>query len=323
MSTQQITRWDQASALGGAVVWTVLAGLAGNGKAPLGVIELLFLFAPLVIVPLGLALGRIVSPLQYQAAETWLRFLQPVAAGFAVVSFWFSPGWPAGIFAGPWVLLCGAMALVGALTLVSEKNASLVTWVVNIGRIDLAIAGGWLVMSRLGLRPLGIQEPVVLLTAVHFHYTGFATALLAGALLTHAHRNGSDRNILKAIVILVVATPFLVAMGFVWSATFKMASAVALSAGLATLAGMQFWFSSDLSNRSARTYMRLSAIAVVVAMALAATYAIGDWLKQDWLLIPRMASTHGLLNGLGFSLLALLGWLMEFSIPSANQSARG
>ena len=161
----------------------------------------------------------------------------------------------------------------------------------------------------------------MLLTAVHFHYTGFATALLASALLTHAHRDGGDRNILRAIVTLVVATPFLVAMGFVWSITLKMASAVVLSASLATMAGLQFWFASDLSSRAIRTYMRLSALSVVVAMALAATYAIGDSLKQDWLVIPRMASTHGLLNGLGFSLLALLAWLMEFSSSPPHKHA--
>jgi hypothetical protein len=94
-----------------------------------------------------------------------------------------------------------------------------------------------------------------------------------------------------------------------------------LSASLAAFAGLQFWFAGDLSSRVARTYIRLSALSVVVAMALAATYAIGDWIKQDWLLIPRMASTHGLLNGLGFSLLAVLGWLVEFANLRVQKSA--
>jgi len=93
MTTQQVTKWEQASALSGALVWATLAGLAGIGRAPLGVIELLFLFAPLVIVPLGLALGRMLSPLKNQSVEACLRVLQPVAAVFTVTSFWLSPGW--------------------------------------------------------------------------------------------------------------------------------------------------------------------------------------------------------------------------------------
>jgi len=48
-------------------------------------------------------------------------------------------------------------------------------------------------------------------------------------------------------------------------------------------------------------------------LALAGMYAIGDYLQRDWLLIPRMASTHGVLNGLGFVMFGLLGWLVESS----------
>jgi len=208
--------------------------------------------------------------------------------------------------------------MASGLTLLRQKNKPLVTWAVNVGKIDLAIAGSWLVVSRLGIRPLGIQEPIELLTAVHFHYTGFATALLAGALLAHSGRNGGRLSVLKTIVALVIVTPYVVAMGFVCSATLKMVAAVVLSASVAVLAGSQFWFSRNLTSRTARTYIRLSALCVFVGMALATTYAIGDWLKQDWLLIPRMASTHGVLNGLGFSLLGLLGWLVQMSDHSAN-----
>ena len=51
---------------------------------------------------------------------------------------------------------------------------------------------------------------------------------------------------------------------------------------------------------------------MIAGMGLAATYAISDVLGKDWLLIPRMASTHGVLNGLGFVLPGLLGWLVEW-----------
>jgi hypothetical protein len=45
------------------------------------------------------------------------------------------------------------------------------------------VGGAWLVASRLGMRPMGIQEPIGLLTAVHFHFAGFATAMIAAAML--------------------------------------------------------------------------------------------------------------------------------------------
>ena len=308
-----ITKWEQRSALFGALVWAVLAALAGAGKAPLGVIELLFLFAPLVIVPLGLALGRMVSPLKYTAVETWLRVVQPIFAVLTVLSFWLTIGKTAAIVALPWLAFCASLALAAALTLLQTANRSLVHWVVNIGRMDLVVAGGWLVMSRLGMRPLGIQEPIGLLTAVHFHYTGFATAMVLGALLIHTRLHGQFKKIFDGVSVIVIGTPFVVAAGFVYSPTLKMVAAVVLSLGVVALAGLQLWFAKTLSIRLSRIYVRLSGLSVAVSMVLACIYAIGDWLKQDWLVIPRMASTHGVLNGLGFCLLGLLGWIMEFS----------
>src|SRR5580700_2989743 len=51
--------WARGWATAGAVVWAGIAVLARMGIARLGAIELLFLFAPLVIVPLGMELGRV------------------------------------------------------------------------------------------------------------------------------------------------------------------------------------------------------------------------------------------------------------------------
>jgi hypothetical protein len=44
----------------------------------------------------------------------------------------------------------------------------------------LPIGGAWLVASRLGIQPLGFGDTIVLLTAVHFHFAGFAAPVLAG-----------------------------------------------------------------------------------------------------------------------------------------------
>src|SRR5438477_12241171 len=54
-------RWAATCATAGAAVWAGIAVLARMGIARLGAIELLFLFAPLVIVPLGMELGRVLG----------------------------------------------------------------------------------------------------------------------------------------------------------------------------------------------------------------------------------------------------------------------
>ena len=50
----------------------------------------------------------------------------------------------------------------------------------DAGLLYLAVGGTWTVIARAGLRPLGFPDLIVLLTAVHFHYAGFALLVLAG-----------------------------------------------------------------------------------------------------------------------------------------------
>jgi hypothetical protein len=318
MNIERAERWEKVSATIGAAIWAGLAWMAGTGRAPLGVIELLLLFAPLVVVPLGLALSRTVAPLRHVGMESFVRVLQLFAAGLLVASFWVTPGWLAGTLVAPWLILCASVGLAGGLTLLYGRNQSLAAWAVNIGRIDLAVASGWLLISRWGIRPMGFQEPIVLLTAIHFHYTGFATALLAGTLIAFAQQRGVRTRLLEWVITLVIAMPFVVAVGFVWSSTLKLVAVLVLAGSLVILAGMQFWSVKDLSSGMACLFLRLSAVVVIAGMVLAGIYALGDWLKQDWLMIPRMASTHGLLNGLGFVLLGLLGWLVHLSVNMAS-----
>jgi len=231
--------WDKTSAILGAIAWVVLAWLAGTGRAPLGVIELLFLFAPLVIVPLARALGGAVAASAFPRLEDAARVLQPFAAALLVASFWMSPGPRAAAWAGVWVVVCCLVALSGLLNCVFGGFAPLSALAVNVGRMDLAIASAWLLVSRLGARPMNFQEPVVLLTAVHFHYTGFATALLAGTVGAYFRRIGRNSRLVTGVVGAVAFLPFLLAAGFVFSPTIKLVAAVALSLSVMLLAGVQ------------------------------------------------------------------------------------
>ena len=75
--------WGAGWATAGAVVWASVAVLARVGVARIGVIELVFLFAPLVIVPLGMEVGRVsgtaLSPVSRRLGE-WAQVLQPLGA---------------------------------------------------------------------------------------------------------------------------------------------------------------------------------------------------------------------------------------------------
>lgn len=303
--------WARGWATAGAVVWAGLAVLARMGIARLGAIELLFLFAPLVIVPLGMELGRGIGGAG--RLEEWARRLQPLGAGFAVVAMWFPPGRRAGFVAVGWFAICLLMAGDGFVSLIrtlwTDADRS-VRATLAIGRIDLAVGGAWLVASRLGMRPMGIQEPIGLLTAVHFHFAGFATATIAAATLQFAERRGEYRW-LKPVVLLVVGLPIVVAVGFVISPAMKMLAGILFSASVAALAVAVRACGRKAENATARMLLQVAAGAVFASMVLSAAYAVADFAGSDVLTIPQMARTHGILNAVGFCLLGLLGWLVE------------
>jgi hypothetical protein len=301
----------------GAAVWAGLAVLARIGIVRVGGIELMFLFGPLVIAPLGMELGRVIVGAGWLDAAA--RRLQPLGAGMALGATLLAPGRSAGILAIGWMLVCLLMAGAGLRDLLfsswldagrSARATLFVRAAICIARIDLAVGGAWLVASRFGMRPMGIQEPIGLLTAVHFHFAGFATATIAAATLGFAEQRGAQRW-LRRVVVLVLILPFVVAAGFVISPVIKMCAAVLFSMTVATLAVFLRAWGRRASDTTARVTLQVAAGAVFAGMVLAGTYAIADWMHSDLLPIPQMARTHGILNAVGFCLPGLLGWLVE------------
>jgi len=316
-------------AMGGAAIWSGIALLAHFGRVPVGAIELLFLFAPLVIVPLGMELGSIVitQRLPHPTRDSWSTrvdslagIAQPFGAAMAVLALLSPPAMPAALFALGWMTVCLLLAAAGIFGLISYSSlkdvggnrALLVEIALAMARIDLVVGGAWFVASRFGMRPMGIQEPIGLLTAVHFHFAGFGTATIAGAMLQFAESRSHGR-LLRWIVPLVAGMPFVVALGFVISPVLKMMAAVIFSACVAALAILLPILASHVESKAARVFLHVAAVSVFAGMALSVIYAIADLRGIDVLPIPQMARTHGLLNAVGFCLCGLLGWLIEFT----------
>lgn len=320
--------WARGCAIGGAAVWAAMAVLARMDVARMGAIELLFLFGPLVIVPLGMQLGR-------GMGGGWLEEMaqraQPVGAALAVVAMWLPIGRLSAALAAGWMLVCGLMVAGGAVELMRMRqgdvsrragsgNASgFARGAAAAARVDLAVGGAWLVASRMGMRPMGIQEPIGLLTAVHFHFAGFATGTIAAATVAFAEgtrsgeTNGHRGTLpwLRALVVTVIGMPYLVAAGFVISPALKMTAAILFSVSVAGLAVLLRACGREAENGAARVLLQVASGAVFAAMILAGIYAIADFRGSDALTIPQMARTHGILNAVGFCLPGLLGWITE------------
>jgi hypothetical protein len=307
--------WARRCAGLGAVIWAGVAVLARIGLAPIGAIELMFLFAPLVIVPLGIELGRVMgsdTPL-----TRFARRIQPAAAALAVAALWLPPGRLAGGLACVWMVACLSMTIAAIIDLSSlaksrpdsSTRSTMQRITVAVAQLDLSVGGAWLVASRLGLRPMGIQEPIGLLTAVHFHYAGFATAMIAAAMLQFAAQR--HEYWLRWLVAVVIGMPFVVAAGFVISPQLKLGAAALFSASVASLAVVLRSCAKRLESGTARVLFHVASVSVFAGMVLSIAYAVADFRGSDVLPIPQMARTHGILNAVGFCLPGLLGWLVE------------
>jgi len=307
------SRWTMSSAKLGGGLWVAIAVLVFSGRAPLGVIELLFLLAPLVVVPLGFeVLDRRGDGLRPAAFGRAVRLLQPLAAMLAVISFWFPPGRVAGALSAAWLAVGALTALMAILDLFRPGWWALDRMVFNAARVDLAIAGCWFVTSRLGSAPMGFQEPIVLLTGVHFHYSGFAIALLAGVTLKFCAQRRKS-SLAKWIVAAAVLVPFLLAAGFVFSPLLRMICALILAITLLGFSVLQISMARDFTSAMARVLLRIGAGLLIPGMLLVMVYGIGEYTGNYWLVIPQMAHLHGPLNGPGFVVLSLVAWVVEKS----------
>lgn len=273
----------------------------------------LLLLAPLALVPLGL---RLVAPeepgsagfLPWRAAVV----LQLPAALALAVAFVLPKGPAAAALALPWAGVTADMALYGLLRLGRQGLRRVgfpAELAIGAGLIFPLVGAGWALFDRAAIVPLRFAPIVVLLTAVHFHYAGFALPLLTG-LAARAVPGTAAR---AACLGVVLGVP-LVAIGITASQLGSGSLLETLAAWTTALAGL---LTAGLHLRLAlrpageplaRALWAATGIALAAGMVLAALYGSRAYLSIAWLDYPRMWALHGTANGLGFGLCGLAAW---------------
>jgi len=305
------------NAIAGGIVWIGLAAATRLQWAHLNTIELLFLLGPLVVVPLGLELCARSTDgdragLSFRISQ---RILLP-AALCVTASFWFQQGMAATAFVLPWFGFGCFIGIRGLAKLFRGESKSLKTACTIVSFLYLPVGCAWLIASRVGLNPMGFQEPIVLLTAVHFHFAGFGAPLLAlAAESSIKNKSVFLQRIFKVVAVGVLAGPGLLAAGFVIGPHLKLAAALVVASseiGLAMffLAGVR-----AMRPRLSQALIVVSAASVLFAMVLAGVWAIGEFPLQPFVHLDEMARLHGTANSLGFILCGLVGWTISFQSP--------
>jgi uncharacterized protein (UPF0548 family) len=280
--------WGALVGAGGA--WLAVSTGAAAGLVPLSLVDLAVLLGIGLVLPLALG-----GP-----ARRWL-----LAGTCALVALCLPDGPAAALLVLPFA-----------------AAAALPTGAPLLAQVYAVVAAVALVQSRMGVEVLGIREPIVELTAVHYTYAGAAALVLA--MEARAAAPAAWRATGGAAVVLTAAAPPVVAAGF-------LADAALPQVGGAVLMTLGVWATASLHLREAvagdvtaarRALLAVSGLAVWAPMVLAVAWAAGRHWDVPALSIPAMARTHGLANALGFVVCGLVARRWRADLGALLDAAR-
>ncbi len=212
-----------------------------------------------------------------------------------------------------WIFVIGAATLWHFITTLvkSLTTKQKVPW------DRLPVAGGWLLLSIGGLwftslivgnSPAGYDLQFTMLTALHFHFAGFALPVLTGQLIHFSQKNklAVTKLLIITCPILLVSIPF-VGIGIAYSPTMEIIASISLLTCCILMAVCQIYCAGFIKSHGG-WLLSISATALMASSIMAIIYAMGEYTGNQSLSIPIMIVSHGTLNSLGFSLLGLVGW---------------
>jgi hypothetical protein len=294
----------------GGLIWVVL--LLGNVLITfrLNIFELLFLLAPWVVVPLTLSLvpATNASPIA-SACCSPVRYLLLPGAALATISFFLREGRIAGAFTWLWLVVAAALAVDGLNRLIRTRLQSFQEFCFGVGEGYALVGALWLLAARLGLQPVGFHEPIVLLTAVHFHYAGLMAAVLAG--LAASDNDAARASLaLRAALSGAVLGPGLLGLAFLAGPKLKLIAVGLMMIGECGIAVGTLRIGLRGMNEIGRRLLLVGSACVIAGMALAAVWAVGEYPLHAFVNLEQMAWYHGVLNSVGFGLCSLVGWTL-------------
>lgn len=324
---RRFSTWYSASILFSSGAWVLTGILSLLDIIKIGLIEQVFLLAPLVIIPLGLVLIDVpdASEKLWQL-HNFIKISQPFCALSVLIAFLLPSGILAGVLSSSWLVLTGLIAVLGLARLISRRNLDIEELCIDAGAIYISVGGGWLVLSRLDINPLGFGDLIVLLTAVHFHFAGFAALVITGVtgrILTSVFK-GKLRLYQISAFGLIAGIP-LVAAGITFSPFLEVTGAIITATSLAILAYLIIFFVIRvITHRLAQSLLTVSALCSIIGALFIYAYAIGEFSGSYPVSISLMVRIHGVSNALGFALCGLLAWniLQPQANPAANNEPR-
>jgi hypothetical protein len=257
-------------------------------------VDVLVTVGMLVVVPGGLRLMGLET-----ARRIW--FFGAVAGA---VSLWLPRGAVAAGLATIYLLGAGVLCAYAIGVVKRAKRAVIAQAAVVTALVSPAVAGSALVAERAGYELFGFETGVLALTVAHFHFAGFAAALIAGL-----HRLISPGWWAEVAALTVPAGTLVVLAGYFTGEFVELAGAVVLTAGM-WIVGWLSWRHARNGghDRLTRVLLGVSGVVLAGSMVLAVSWALGEATGIPHPGLGWMAATHGVANALGFAVCGVVGW---------------
>ncbi|MFJ1864294.1 YndJ family protein [Streptomyces sp. NPDC088097] len=262
------------------------------------IVRLIVTLGMFYVVPAGL---RLIDPTGLRrAARLW-----PLAAVPGALCLWLPRGGPATALAALYAAATLALAATGGARLLRERSLAPAEVAALTALAAPSVAGTALVAERAGHRLFGFDLDVLALTVPHFHFAGFAAALVAGLVC----RASPGARGARWAAYSVPAGTLLVLLGYFVDDWAELGGALVLTGGMWAVA-LTTWreVRPGARDRVTGTLLGVSAVVLVATMLLALWWAVGEATGVVHPTLTWMAATHGVGNALGFALCSLLAW---------------
>ncbi|MEC1542654.1 YndJ family protein [Bacillus subtilis] len=247
-----------------------------------------------------------------QFMENGLIQCYPVAAFFAVLALVTEVGG----FALIWWTYTIFIALYAILRLWETKIHRIEETSVLFGLIYLAGGGFWFFAYAAHLQIMQFGPLIILLTAVHFHYSAFLIPIFNGLLGRTIRKH---RMLYSWITWVILLSPLLIALGITYSKTLDV---IAVSIYMAAIYLHAFLVFTAAFRTKTGFLIRLSSAVLMITIAFSMIYSFGVFRQEVTLTINQMIWIHGFVNAFGVILPALIGWRIEDPKPFDADSVK-
>ena len=258
-------------------------------------VDLLVAVGMLVVVPAGLRLIR--DPAVAFARRCW-----PVGAVAGAVSLWLPKGTVATSLATVYAVAAAVLCAYAVSRPVPPRREWPTEAAVLTALISPAVAASALVAERAGYPLFGFEPGVLALTVAHFHFAGFAAALIAGLQSRLTPGRAAD-----AAALTVPAGTLLVLLGYFTAEAVELAGALVLTAGMWAVGWLTWRYArTEVPDRLTAVLLGGSAVVLAGSMVLAVSWALGEATGLPHPSLAWMAATHGVANALGFAVCGMV-----------------